>query len=145
MLNNAVGRILPEQVGNYKIRPYLGSEHSVSELPPVVTKRTPSLLPASGKKQMETLEQAIKASGLKNGMTISFHHSFREGDMIVGQVLAAISDLGIKDLYSIFDKALEIFTRISVRALNSISAFVKDSGKTAHRNSADTAEMYNFV
>ena len=31
-------------------------------------------------------------------MTISFHHSFREGDKIIGQVLLAIRALGIKDL-----------------------------------------------
>lgn len=30
-----------------------------------------------------TLEQAIRASGLKDGMTISFHHHFREGDHVV--------------------------------------------------------------
>ena len=31
-------------------------------------------------------------------MTISFHHSFREGDMVIGQVLTAIRELGIKGL-----------------------------------------------
>lgn len=47
---------------------------------------------------MPNLREAILASGLKDGMTISFHHSFREGDQIIGQVLIAIRELGIKGL-----------------------------------------------
>ena len=31
-------------------------------------------------------------------MTISFHHCFREGDQVIGQVLTAIRELGIKGL-----------------------------------------------
>ena len=49
-------------------------------------------------KLLGSLEEAIRASALKNGMTISFHHSFREGDRIIGQVLTAIRALGIKGL-----------------------------------------------
>ncbi|MCI7795098.1 MAG: citrate lyase subunit alpha [Lachnospiraceae bacterium] len=45
-----------------------------------------------------SIEEAVKATGLKDGMTISFHHSFREGDEIIGQVLTAIRNLGIKHL-----------------------------------------------
>lgn len=51
-----------------------------------------------GSKLMPSLREAILASGLKNGMTISFHHHFREGDKIVGQVLTAIEELGIRGL-----------------------------------------------
>ena len=32
-----------------------------------------------------TLEEAIKKSGLKDGMTISFHHHFRGGDKVIVQ------------------------------------------------------------
>ena len=51
-----------------------------------------------GSKLMPSLREAILASGLKDGMTISFHHHFREGDKIVGQVLTAIEELGIRGL-----------------------------------------------
>lgn len=47
---------------------------------------------------MPGLKEAIEAGGLRDGMTISFHHSFREGDQVIGQVLSAIRDLGIKGL-----------------------------------------------
>jgi citrate lyase subunit alpha/citrate CoA-transferase len=95
---NAVGRMLPERIGDYIVKPYQGSNAAKPVMPKVVSNRVPSLRPASGSKVMDTLELAIKATGLKDGMTISFHHSFREGDLIVGQVLTAIRNLGIKNL-----------------------------------------------
>lgn len=49
-------------------------------------------------KLCNNLTDAIKKSGLTDGMTISFHHHFRTGDLIIKQVLKVIEDLGIKDL-----------------------------------------------
>lgn len=95
---NAVGRVLPEQVGNYVIKSYQGVKSLSPELPRVVSNRRPTLRPESGSKLIDNLEKAILNVGLKDGMTISFHHSFREGDLIVGQVLTACRNLGIKDL-----------------------------------------------
>jgi citrate lyase subunit alpha/citrate CoA-transferase len=45
-----------------------------------------------------SVEEAIRRSGLKNGMTISFHHAFREGDKVVNTVLDTLAGLGFKDL-----------------------------------------------
>ncbi len=45
-----------------------------------------------------SLTEAIEKSGLRDGMTISFHHHFRNGDYIVNMVLDAIAKMGIKDL-----------------------------------------------
>ena len=47
---------------------------------------------------MGNLERAIKEAGLKDGMTISFHHHFRNGDYIVNMVMDTIAKLGIKDI-----------------------------------------------
>lgn len=44
------------------------------------------------------LETAIKNSGLKDGMTISFHHHFRGGDQTVKLVMEVIKKLKIKNL-----------------------------------------------
>lgn len=49
-------------------------------------------------KRAENLKDAIKKSGLKSGMTISFHHHFRSGDYILNDVLNIISELGIHSL-----------------------------------------------
>ncbi|WP_311055621.1 citrate lyase subunit alpha, partial [Enterococcus faecium] len=36
--------------------------------------------------------------GLKDGMTISFHHHFREGDYVMNLVLAEIAAMGLKNI-----------------------------------------------
>jgi citrate lyase subunit alpha/citrate CoA-transferase len=50
-------------------------------------------------KIIPSLEDAIKASGLKDGMTISFHHHFRNGDYVINYVLKTLDRMGYKDLY----------------------------------------------
>ena len=45
-----------------------------------------------------TLEEAIRKSGLKDGMTISFHHHFRGGDKVVNMVVAKLAEMGFKNL-----------------------------------------------
>lgn len=46
----------------------------------------------------ENLRAAITASGLTNGMTISFHHHLRNGDWVMNMVLDEIAQMGFKDL-----------------------------------------------
>lgn len=48
--------------------------------------------------KLRSLEDALKSCGLKNGMTVSFHHQLRNGDFVVNKTLAAIQELGIKDI-----------------------------------------------
>lgn len=53
---------------------------------------------ASSNKIVPSLEEAIRLSGLKDGMTISFHHHFRNGDYIVNMVVDKLAEMGFKDL-----------------------------------------------
>lgn len=48
---------------------------------------------------LTSIDEAIEKSGLKDGMTISFHHHLRNGDHIMNMVLAAIDAKGIRDLH----------------------------------------------
>ena len=50
------------------------------------------------RKLCSSLEEAVKRSGLKDGMTISFHHAFREGDKVVNTVVDTLARLGFKNL-----------------------------------------------
>ncbi len=50
------------------------------------------------RKLQPNLKQAILDSGLKDGMTISFHHAFRGGDKVVNLVLDMIASMGFKNL-----------------------------------------------
>lgn len=49
-------------------------------------------------KIVESLEKAVELVGLKDGMTISFHHHFRNGDHIVNMVLDTLAKMGFRDL-----------------------------------------------
>ena len=49
-------------------------------------------------KVLESLEQAIDAANLQDGMTISFHHHFRNGDYLLNMVVDAIARKGIKGI-----------------------------------------------
>ncbi|MBR4435372.1 MAG: citrate lyase subunit alpha [Clostridia bacterium] len=49
-------------------------------------------------KLISSIKQAVEASGLKSGMTVSFHHHLRNGDYVLNMVMEAIAEKGIKDL-----------------------------------------------
>lgn len=51
-----------------------------------------------GKDKVLELDKVLDAVELKDGMTISFHHALRNGDLVMQKVVAAISRKGIKDL-----------------------------------------------
>jgi len=66
-----------------------------------VAAHAPYLASREGKhdrKIANSLEDAIRASGLKDGMTISFHHAFREGDTTINSVVAKLAEMGFRDL-----------------------------------------------
>ncbi|SFO02107.1 citrate lyase subunit alpha / citrate CoA-transferase [Formivibrio citricus] len=50
------------------------------------------------RKIVESLEDAIRRSGLKDGGTISFHHGFREGDKVINMVVGVLAKMGFKNL-----------------------------------------------
>lgn len=49
--------------------------------------------------KLTTLEEAIRRSGLRDGMTISFHHHFRGGDKVVNMVVDKLAKMGFKGLH----------------------------------------------
>lgn len=61
--------------------------------------------PNGSHKLLKNIKEAVAASGLKSGMTISFHHHLRNGDYLVNQVIDACAELGIRDL-TLFPTAL---------------------------------------
>ncbi len=57
-----------------------------------------SFRPPRTDKLLDSIETALDAVELKDGMTISFHHHFRNGDKILNRVVAAIAQKGIRDI-----------------------------------------------
>lgn len=58
-------------------------------------------------KLVNSIDEAIRLTGLQSGMTISFHHHLRNGDYVLNAVMEAVSRLGLRDITinasSIFD------------------------------------------
>lgn len=94
-MKNNIGRVIPDNIiGNRKL--YNG-EFSMDS---TIQKASPRIMPVKPgeNKLLESIEEAIVKCGLKDGMTISFHHHFREGDYIMNQTMDIIAKLGIKNL-----------------------------------------------
>lgn len=51
------------------------------------------------KKLLASLQEAIEKSGLKDGMTVSFHHHLRNGDRVTNLVMKTIADMGFRDIH----------------------------------------------
>ena len=58
-------------------------------------------------KVINSIDEAIELTGLKDGMTISFHHHLRNGDYVINMVVDACARKGLKNLIlhasSLFD------------------------------------------
>ncbi|MDU2503132.1 MAG: citrate lyase subunit alpha [Peptoniphilus harei] len=94
---NAVGRDIPEYLeGIGELVPFKGEGKYLR----TERKASPKIRYGnrSEKKLLGSIEEAVKKSGLKDGMTISFHHHLRNGDYVVNMVMQVIADMGIKDL-----------------------------------------------
>jgi len=99
LVNNAAGRLVPTKVNGGFVEPFQGiynhRPHTSKAAPPVPTC---SDYPRDGNKIVTNLKKALNLCGLADGMTISTHHHFRNGDVIANQVFDIASDLGIRDL-----------------------------------------------
>lgn len=96
-MKNALGRKLPDFIDGYgPVRPYAGMFDGLRETQNVGRRCTP-VLPGHSK-QVPTIADAIDKIGLRDGMTISFHHHLRNGDHVLNMVMEAIAEKGLKDL-----------------------------------------------
>ena len=48
-------------------------------------------------KLVKSLQEVIALSGLRDGMTVSFHHHLRNGDYVLNMVMDAIANAEVKD------------------------------------------------
>lgn len=97
-MKNALGREIPTAVLPAGKEVYQGQHYHQNW---TYTKHAPRVKgnPTPHESKLVSLKEAIINTGLKDGMTISFHHHFRNGDETMATVMAAIHELGIKDLY----------------------------------------------
>ena len=99
LVKNAAGRLVPTMVNGVKTISYKGvgkySPKGLKAAPPI---RSCIDYPTSGNKIVGSLQVALKKCGLKNGMTISNHHHFRNGDLVMDHVFDCAAAMGVKNL-----------------------------------------------
>jgi citrate lyase subunit alpha / citrate CoA-transferase len=99
LMKNAAGRMVPARVNGSPVVPYQG----VGKYHPKGCRYGPRITsnidyPADGNKLAGSLKEALIKAGLKDGMTISTHHHFREGDLVAAMVFDCAFELGVKNL-----------------------------------------------
>lgn len=92
-MKNILGRELPEYIEGYgKVIPYGSHIPKTYKIKEVTKNRN------SGDKVLPSIREALIKCGIKDGMTISFHHHLRNGDYVLNKVLEEIDKLGIQDI-----------------------------------------------
>ncbi|MFW6100870.1 MAG: citrate lyase subunit alpha [Bacteroidota bacterium] len=99
LVKNSLGRYVPEKVNGERVILYQG----VANYRPGGTKYGPPIrscadYPSNGDKRIISLREALEKAGINDGMTISTHHCFGDGDLLASQLFDAIHQLGVKDL-----------------------------------------------
>ncbi len=112
---NAVGRKVPLEIDGKKYRPFAGAFSCPIERDKRRVGPAPGTILHPGEDCLvPTLHEAIERIELQDGMTISFHHHFREGDKVLNLVMEEIAAMGIKgltlapsSLYSVHEPLIE--------------------------------------
>ncbi|SHJ32462.1 citrate lyase subunit alpha [Lutispora thermophila] len=95
-MKNTVGRDIPQEYAE-KYGVFEGQYAKKTSYQRASGKVTP--VHPGESKLVGSIREAIEKCGLKDGMTISFHHHFREGDYVLNMVMDEIAKMGIKNLY----------------------------------------------
>lgn len=96
-MKNSIGREIPENIAGFsQFIPFAGAfktmPHSARQAPKV------KMVQPGDSKLVHSLEEVFRRIPITDGMTLSFHHHFRNGDGVVNMVLAAAAKLGLKNL-----------------------------------------------
>lgn len=98
-MKNAVGRDIPDEIlRQYHKEPFRGSfardNASYRKAAPTVH----AMMDPKRGKLVGSIREALEKCGIRDGMVLSFHHHFRDGDYIVNMVMKEAAALGIRDI-----------------------------------------------
>lgn len=96
-MKNVIGRDIPDYIEEYgQVVPFAGAFNTL----PTMERQAPRVktIRPGTTKLIGSLEEVFKRIPVTDGMTLSFHHHFRNGDGVVNMVLATAAKLGIKNL-----------------------------------------------
>ncbi len=99
VVSNALGRLVPTVVNGKAAVPFQGvgkhRPHGRTAGRPI---RSCAEFREDGNKVVKDLRAALELCGLRDGMTVSTHHHFRNGDLVAGAVLDVAAAMGVRDL-----------------------------------------------
>jgi len=121
-MNNSLDRQLPEQLlSRLGLQPHR-ENNALKDTRPFQER-----LAHNGKLQA-SLEDAIRAAGLKDGMTVSFHHHFRGGDYLVNLVADKLADMGYRDLKIAASSLTDVHAPLIKHIENGVVTRIETSG-----------------
>jgi len=97
LIKNVLGREVPAEVNGRKAAPFMGigkfklEGHKIG--PPIPTGAF-----YTGSKVQQDIDSTLDKLNLFDGMTISFHHHLRNGDLMVNMIVEKLAQRGIKDI-----------------------------------------------
>ena len=96
---NAAGREIPEEILKLTGKePFKGVHYfdgyEYKKDGPV----TKCVINSQGSKVADSIHDCLVKCGIRNGMTLGFHHHFREGDYVVNMVMEEVHNMGIRDI-----------------------------------------------
>lgn len=96
---NAAGREIPEEVLKQTGKePFKGVHYfdgyEYKKDGPV----TKCVINSQGSKLMDSIHDCLVKCRIRDGMTLGFHHHFREGDYVVNMVMEEVHNMGIRDI-----------------------------------------------
>ncbi|ANU46653.1 citrate lyase subunit alpha [Enterocloster clostridioformis] len=96
---NAVGRDIPKEILEKTGKEvFQGVHHFDGHVYRKHGPLTQAVINSNGSKLVDSIHDVLVKCGIKDGMTVSFHHHFREGDYVVNMVMGEIHKMGIKDI-----------------------------------------------
>lgn len=76
-------------------------------------------------KVLASVDAAVREAGLRDGMTVSFHHHLRNGDHVLNMVMEAIAKAGLRDIHvnasSLFDTHAPLIDHIRAGVVTELS------------------------
>lgn len=98
-MENAVGREIPDEIlQRYGKEGYKGAYARDGVRYRKTAPRVKGYVDPKQSKLVPSIREALLKCGIRDGMVLSFHHHFRDGDYVVNMVMKEVAALGIKDI-----------------------------------------------
>ncbi len=95
---NILGRKFPSSVFGTKIRPYKGIHNSKIIGKKICAPYQKNFVTRKTRRFYDSIDELFTILSPKNGITISFHHSLREGDNIILPIINCMASYNIKNI-----------------------------------------------